>query len=161
MPTKIIDKLTDAVGRVHDFLFDVRFSPHSPGGVVSTPTPTGRAVITALNIVAYFVFCYFAAFFAQAVTGVKIDFNDINRILLTIFFIKKAAKIILQPTNPMRQLIVLLFSVAVAMIGYTIHGSIFWSIVDFIFSPIALIKWLICHELTLTVLHQTFDFLLK
>ena len=59
----------------------------------------------------------------------------------------------------MNGLITLLFSTAVAMIGYTIHGSIFWSIVDFIFSPVAIIKWLICHEITFAVIHQTFAFL--
>jgi hypothetical protein len=59
----------------------------------------------------------------------------------------------------MRALIVLLFQTCIAMIGYTIHGSIFWSIIDFIFSPIALVKWLICHEITFAVIHQTFSFL--
>lgn len=59
----------------------------------------------------------------------------------------------------MKSLIILLFSVAVAMIGYTIHGSLFWSIVDFCFSPLALVKWLVCHEISLHVIQQTFAFL--
>ena len=50
---------------------------------------------------------------------------------------------------------------SVAMIGYTIHHSLFWSIIDFIFWPIALIKWLICHEINISVIKQTFDFLTK
>ena len=58
----------------------------------------------------------------------------------------------------MNSLLGLLFAAATAMVGYHIHGSIFWSIVDFIFSPIAIIKWLICHELTLAVLKDTFSF---
>lgn len=49
-----------------------------------------------------------------------------------------------------------IFSVLMAMIGYTIHGSIFWSIMDFLFSAIALVKWIICHEITLTVIKETF-----
>lgn len=49
-----------------------------------------------------------------------------------------------------------LFSVLVAMVGYHIHGSIFWSIMDFIFTPIACLKWLVCHEVTLTVIKATF-----
>jgi len=47
-------------------------------------------------------------------------------------------------------------AIIVAMLGYTIHGSIFWSIVDFLFWPIAVIKWLICHELTMAVIKNTF-----
>lgn len=51
----------------------------------------------------------------------------------------------------------LVFSVLTAMVGYTIHGSIFWSIMDFIFTPLAIIKWLIYHELTLQILKETFS----
>lgn len=60
----------------------------------------------------------------------------------------------------MKYLLGLLFNTATAMVGYTIHDSIIWSIVDFIFSPIALIKWIVCHELTVTVLKTTFSFIL-
>lgn len=52
-----------------------------------------------------------------------------------------------------------IFGGIIAMLGYTIHGSIFWSIVDFIFFPVALVKWLIYHELTISVIQQTFSFL--
>ena len=61
----------------------------------------------------------------------------------------------------MRSILGLLFATATAMVGYTIHGSIFWSIVDFIFAPVAIIKWLICHELTASVLRETFGFILN
>jgi hypothetical protein len=47
------------------------------------------------------------------------------------------------------------------MVGYTIHGSLFWAIVNFIFAPLSVAKWLICHELTLSVLKETFSFLLN
>ena len=55
--------------------------------------------------------------------------------------------------------LIIVFKTMIAMIGYTIHGSIFWSVIDFIFSPIALVKWIICHELTMTVIKTTFAFL--
>jgi len=57
----------------------------------------------------------------------------------------------------MRRLLYTVFSILTAMVGYTIHGSIFWSIIDFFFTPIAIIKWLICHEITLTVIKETFN----
>ena len=53
-------------------------------------------------------------------------------------------------------LIYTIFNVLTAMIGYTIHGSMFWSIVDFFFTPLAWIKWLICQEVTLKVIKETF-----
>jgi hypothetical protein len=48
-----------------------------------------------------------------------------------------------------------------AIIGYQIHHSIGWAILDFIFWPIAWIKWLICHEVNLTIIKQAFEFFLK
>lgn len=50
---------------------------------------------------------------------------------------------------------------ATAMIGYAIHHSLFWAIVDYIFAPIAWIKWLICHEVTLAVIKQAFAWFLN
>jgi len=47
--------------------------------------------------------------------------------------------------------------VCTAMIGYSIHKSIFWSIIDFIFTPLVWIKWLICHEVTLDIIKKTFE----
>lgn len=46
--------------------------------------------------------------------------------------------------------------VATAMVGYTIHGSIFWSIVDFFFVPIVWIKWFACREINWAIIQQTF-----
>jgi len=50
-----------------------------------------------------------------------------------------------------------IFCVLVAMVGYHIHNSIFWSIMDFIFTPITIIKWLIYHEITMNVIKETFS----
>jgi hypothetical protein len=54
-----------------------------------------------------------------------------------------------------------IISILTAMIGYTIHHSLFWSIIDFIFWPIAWLKWLICHEVTLTIIQKTFSWFLQ
>lgn len=59
----------------------------------------------------------------------------------------------------MKKLLWLLFNIFCAMISYTINGSIFWSIMSFIFSPIALIKWMIYKEINMSVIEQTFSFL--
>jgi len=59
------------------------------------------------------------------------------------------------------ELIYLLVCVATAMIGYTIHGNVGWSIIDFIFAPIALVYWLVTHQVDLTVLQHTFGFFMK
>ena len=60
-------------------------------------------------------------------------------------------------TGMLTKIFSMIFCVSTAMIGHTIHGSLFWSIVDFFFSPIAWIKWIVCHEVTLTVIKQTFS----
>lgn len=54
-----------------------------------------------------------------------------------------------------------IFAIATAMIGYNINNSLFWAIIDFIFSPLAWIKWLICHEVNITIIKETFAFFLK
>jgi hypothetical protein len=50
----------------------------------------------------------------------------------------------------------LILGILTAMIGKTIHGSTGWAILDFFFFPFAWIKWLICHEVTLTIIKKTF-----
>jgi hypothetical protein len=52
-------------------------------------------------------------------------------------------------------------AIATAIIGYNIHGSIFWAIVDFLFAPIAWIKWLICQEVNLTIIRESFSFFMQ
>ena len=54
-----------------------------------------------------------------------------------------------------------IIAVLVAMIGYHIHGSGFWTLMDFLFWPLAIVKWLICQELTLTVIKETFSFFFR
>lgn len=46
----------------------------------------------------------------------------------------------------------------VSMIGYHLHGSILWSIFDFFFWYVVLVKWVVDKQLTLTVIQQTFSF---
>jgi hypothetical protein len=42
------------------------------------------------------------------------------------------------------------------MVGYHIHGSVAWSVVDFFFTPLAIAKWLVYHEVTASVVKATF-----
>ena len=56
----------------------------------------------------------------------------------------------------MKKFIYIIFCILTAMIGYTIHGSLFWSIMDFCFTLVAWAKWLICHEVTMNVIRDTF-----
>lgn len=48
-----------------------------------------------------------------------------------------------------------------SMIGYQIHNSIFWAIMNFIFWPISWIKWIICHDVNLSIIKETFSWFLK
>ena len=48
--------------------------------------------------------------------------------------------------------------VATAMVGYTMHSSLFWSIMDFIFTPITWAKWLVCHEVNISIIKKSFEF---
>lgn len=50
---------------------------------------------------------------------------------------------------------------ATALIGYRIHGSVFWAIMDFFFMPFAWAKWFIYQEVNLTIIKSTFEFFLK
>lgn len=59
------------------------------------------------------------------------------------------------------QFLYLIVCVATAMIGYHIHNSLGWAIMDFLFTPIAWVKWLICHDVNLTIIRETFTFFLK
>lgn len=55
----------------------------------------------------------------------------------------------------------ILIQLPTAMIGYTIHNSIGWAIMDFLFTPIVWCKWLIYQEVNMSIIKQTFDFFLK
>jgi hypothetical protein len=54
-----------------------------------------------------------------------------------------------------------LFAIATAIIGHEIHGSIFWSIVDFLFWPFAWIKWLVCSEVNISIIKNAFSFFMN
>jgi len=62
--------------------------------------------------------------------------------------------------NMLARFIYFLFAIATSMIGYTIHHSIFWSVTDFIFTLITWTKWLIYHEVTMSIIKQTFNWFL-
>lgn len=51
----------------------------------------------------------------------------------------------------------LIFCVLTAMIGYSIHGNLFYSIINFIFTPISWLVWLICHDVTVSIIKETFS----
>lgn len=53
------------------------------------------------------------------------------------------------------------FAVATAMIGHVIHHSIFWSVMDFFFAPLAWLKWLICHQVSISIVKTAFSFFLQ
>lgn len=55
----------------------------------------------------------------------------------------------------------IIFSLPTAMIGYQIHSSTFWAIMDFIFWPIVWVKWFIFHEVTLSIIKEAFSWFLK
>jgi hypothetical protein len=59
------------------------------------------------------------------------------------------------------RLVYILVALSTAIIGYHIHHSIFWACVDWIFWPIAWFKWLICQEVSMTVIRETFAFFTK
>lgn len=52
-----------------------------------------------------------------------------------------------------------LFCVATGMVGFTIHGSLGWSLINVLFSLFSWAKWLICHEVNVSIIKQTFSFI--
>ncbi len=55
----------------------------------------------------------------------------------------------------------LIFATCTALIGKQIHHSTFWAVIDFMFYPIAWFKWLVCHEVNLTIIKAAFSFFLQ
>jgi hypothetical protein len=55
----------------------------------------------------------------------------------------------------------ILFQLPTAMIGYQIHSSVFWAIMDFLFWPLVWCKWLIMQEVNMSIIKETFNFFLK
>ena len=56
------------------------------------------------------------------------------------------------------RLIYLIFCLSTSMIGYHIHNSIGYAILDWIFAPFVWCKWLITHEVNMKIIHETFAF---
>ena len=61
----------------------------------------------------------------------------------------------------MKKALYFIFCVVVAMIGNNIHYSTFWTIIDFIFAPIALVKWIVFQEINMTIIESTFSWFMK
>ena len=51
--------------------------------------------------------------------------------------------------------------ICTTIIGQTIHGSFWWGIVDFFFWPLVWIKWLICKDVTLSIIKESFNWFLQ
>jgi len=58
-------------------------------------------------------------------------------------------------------LIYLLFGIVTSVVGYAIHHSVVWAIVDYFFAPFAWAKWLICHEVSISLIQEAFSSFLK
>ena len=54
-----------------------------------------------------------------------------------------------------------IYCLATAMIGHTIHGRLGWAIIDFFFAPLAWIKWLIYHEVSISIIKKSFEWFFK
>ena len=63
--------------------------------------------------------------------------------------------------TPFANLFYFIMAIATAIVGYSVHGSIGWSVVDFFFWPFAWAKWLICQEVNITLIKHAFDWFLK
>lgn len=59
------------------------------------------------------------------------------------------------------QFIYFILCLSTAIIGKQIHGSVFWAVIDFFFMPPAWLKWLICQEVSISVIRAAFDFFLR
>ncbi|MEZ0485436.1 hypothetical protein [Fibrella aquatica] len=56
----------------------------------------------------------------------------------------------------MRSFLYTLFCFATALIGFQIHHSLFWAIVNLFFAPLSWLKWLLCHEVTVSIICDSF-----
>jgi hypothetical protein len=63
--------------------------------------------------------------------------------------------------DDIRLIIYVLFCVATGMIAHKLYHDVLIAIIAGVFAPISWIKWLICHEVTLSVLKATFDWFFK
>lgn len=58
-------------------------------------------------------------------------------------------------------LIWIVFSLCTARIGFAIHGSYFWAIVDFFFTVFAWLKWILLGQVNITVIKHALGFFLQ
>lgn len=61
----------------------------------------------------------------------------------------------------MKSFVYTVFCVGTGVIGHQVHGSVFWSIMDFLFSPFAWLKWLLLHQVTLSIIKEAFAFFFR
>lgn len=61
----------------------------------------------------------------------------------------------------MKWTLLLIFSVLTAILGHEIHGSLFWAFMDFLFPLIAWIKWLVLHQVNVTIIQHAFSFFFR
>lgn len=54
-----------------------------------------------------------------------------------------------------------IFAFLTSQIGFAIHKSLFWAVVDFFFSPLAWAKWIIYKEVSLSIIKSTFEWFFK
>lgn len=64
-------------------------------------------------------------------------------------------------SNKLSSFLYLILCVITGMIGYELHGSIFWAVVDFFLMPLVWVKWLLMKEVTWEVIKSTFDWFYK
>lgn len=63
--------------------------------------------------------------------------------------------------NKISNILQWLIGVPTAIVGYAIHHSFFWSVMDFSFYPLALVKWLVFQEINLSLIKTAFSFFMK
>lgn len=54
-----------------------------------------------------------------------------------------------------------LLGLPTGIIGYQIHSSVFWAIMDVLFWPFAWFKWLLLSEVNLSIIQEAFNNLLQ
>ncbi len=55
----------------------------------------------------------------------------------------------------------LLLCIGTAMVGYTKHHSLFWAFLDFWFTPLTLVYWLVTKQINISLIKETFAFLFQ
>ena len=54
--------------------------------------------------------------------------------------------------------LIFLLNITVAKIGYCIHGSIVWSIMDYLFPVFTIVKWFVYEEINMQIIKNCFNF---